>query len=173
MKYLAIILSITIIISCVFIVYLIIYRKLRSIYYKLIEANKLMLETLNKKYNLLLRLSNIIKNSLNLEANYFKDIKGLKIKSLTNYELDDKLDEFYETIIKIKNDYTELEQDENLNDLLNQLNDTNEKLESIKFFYNKYNKILLKNNQHFLNNFVAKIKKINITQMYSIKKTEE
>jgi len=169
MKLLYILLILIIILGLLAIIYIIYYNKLQDAKLKIDEAELIIDENLRKKYDNLIEIKNIIKRKLKNNKINFKDLDDLKLDELSNFDIDRKLDQIYNLITTIINDYQETKDNIDINDYLNDIDRINEKLDSAKSFYNKYitesNALVLK----FPSNIVALVHKIKVKNFFDNK----
>ncbi len=132
------------------------------------EAEANIEATLNKRFDLLNKSTDVIKNYINTEDDVLKTISNIRSQKLNNFELDKKLydsiQEFHDysetnIVLKEDDDYTKIEID---------LIESESEILSLKEYYNdiiiKYNGLLNK----FPFSLVAKIKKYNEKESFEI-----
>lgn len=139
------------------IVYVIHFNKLNSQKIKIDEAEFVIDDTLRMRYDLIIRVSNIIKTNIDINADYFKEFEVLKSKKISNFDLDRKIDEAINLVMQLKDDYNTLAENRGMQDVMIELKETEEKLEAAKAFYNKYTTELNLIIKKFPSNIVAKI----------------
>ena len=97
-------LLIILIIAClVLICYVYYYNKLQDCKLKIDEAESIVDESLREKYDLIVNIQNLIASNINDNKINFKGLDELKNESISNFDLDRKLNEYKTLIIKIKN----------------------------------------------------------------------
>ena len=156
-----ILLILIIIIASFAILYISYYNKMQFLKTKIEKAESIIDETLRKRYDMLLKGDSIIKSSLNDGKEYFKDYLKLKEKKITNFEMHRKLKEAFNTLIKFKYDYPELQSNKELKDLSNSIKESDEKIVSITNYYNK--------NTNELNNYIRKFPSNIIAKLHNFK----
>ena len=156
-----ILLILIIIIASFAILYISYYNKMQFLKTKIEKAESKNDETLRKRYDMLLKGDSIIKSSLNDGKEYFKDYLKLKEKKITNFEMDRKLKEAFNTLSKFKYDYPELQSNKELKDLSNSIKEWDEKIVSITNYYNK--------NTNELNNYIRKFPSNIIAKLHNFK----
>ncbi len=141
-----IILIFLIIIFILFIYISNIYNKFQDHIIKINEAEGKIDDTLRKKFDSILDMNNIIKESIKTKKAIVDDISDLKSKKISSFELDRKLVDALNKINFIKSQYEELKGNEKLNKLSYEIDDMDESLEAYKKFYNEkivsYNKLI-------------------------------
>ncbi len=160
---LLIVISITFALS---IVYFIGYNTLSIIRIKMETANEVINKSLKDKQNLMNDLYTIIKKKLK-KKDYLKEFNNLKNKKLNNYELDIELNNFLKTMIELKEDNKELNDDE-ITEILNKIEAIDEILMANKKYYNQNNNLLSKTLKGYLK-IIAKINNIKIQTSYELK----
>ena len=139
--------------------YSIIYNKFQDSIIKLNEVEGKIDETLRNKFDSLLEMNNIIKESINTKKAIVDDITKLKEEEISSFELDRKLSEALSKINFVRKQYDELHNIEQLNKLSYDVDDMDESLAAYKKYYNEniveYNKLIRK----FPFNIIGKILK--------------
>lgn len=166
MKALLIISILTIIIVTIAIFYVLSYTKLIETNIKLECASDNIEKCLSKKHSLMNKLYTIIKKVVK-KKDYFKDFNSLKNKKLNTYELDAKLNEYFETMKQLKDDYKRLQTKE-YSALLKEVKDLDEEITANKKYFNKNNNLLIKqlNSYHRL---IGKLHGIKVRNSYEVK----
>lgn len=137
------------------IVYIIVYNNLQAYTLKINEAEGLIDELLRKKYDDILMIKDIIIEETDVPEKSFDEVVKLKKQNLSSFDLERKLTEYNNLIIKINDDYDNLLGNIRFNNYFNELNEINQKLEAAKSFYNKYTSILNKYTKKFPSNVIA------------------
>ena len=163
---LIIILAILIIISAIIITYIFNYNKLQSMNIKINESEHIIDEELRNKYDLIMKSSNIINKDLIKEITYFKELEKIKSDQISNFEMDRKITEGENLISKVKSDHKSLDDNEEYNEIVNSLKDSDEILEAAKSFYNKYTTEIILIIKKFPTNLIAKIHKIKLRNYF-------
>ncbi len=120
------------------IVYVVIYNKLQTTNSKIQQAESIIDETLRNKYDGLALVNNVYKKFAKNNKDYLKEIDDLKTKKITNFEFDRKLKEIFNTVMELKNDHKDLQDDKDFKKIISDIKDTDEKLAAAKIYYNKY-----------------------------------
>ena len=139
------------------IIYIVNFNKLNSKKIRIDEAEFVIDETLRLRYDLIIRVSNIIKTNIDINADYFKEFETLKSKKISNFDLNRKITEAINLVLQLKEDYKELEENIGMQDVMIELKETEEKLEAAIAFYNKYTTDLNLIIKKFPSNIVAKM----------------
>lgn len=167
MNLIVIIILITIIIiGFIIIQYIFSYNKLQEMNIKINEAESIIDNELRNKYDLIIRSSSIINKILKKDVTYFKELEKLKKENISNFDMDRKITEGENLIQKVKNDYASLEDNEEYNNILNSLKDSDEVLEAAKSFYNKYTTEINLIIKKFPTNLIAKIHRIKVRNYF-------
>lgn len=161
MKIHFIILIILIILFSLFIIISMIYNKFQDYIIKINEVEGKIDEAIREKFDIIIKLNNIIKDKIKTKKVLVDDISKLKDKKISSFEIDRKLVEALNKIIFVKNQYEELETDEDIIKLTYDIEDIDESLRAFKKFYNEtivfYNKLIRK----FPYNIIGKVLKYN------------
>ena len=155
------------------IVHIINYNRLQSKVIRIAEAESIIDEALRQRHDLIARFNNTIKSTIKIKDDYFKDFDDLEKENLSNFDLDRKITKAFNLALKLKNDYTELENDKTINDLILNLKQNAEKLEAAKAFYNKYTTELNKVIKKFPSNITARIHGFVVKAYYDGKDLED
>lgn len=167
MNLIFIIILVTImIIGFITINYIFNYNKLQEMNIKINEAENIIDNELRNKYDLIIRSSSIINKLLKKEVTYFKELEELKNKNISNFEMDRTITEGENLILKVKNDYASLKDNDEFNEILNSLKNSNEMLLAAKSFYNKYTTEINLIIKKFPTNVIAKIHKIKLKNYF-------
>ena len=143
--------------AIVAIIYIVNFNRLNSKKIKIDEAEYVIDDTLRLRYDLIIRVSNIIKTNIDINADYFKDFEGLKSKKISNFDLNRKIDDAINLVKQLRDDYSALTDNRGMQDVMIELKETEEKLEAAKGYYNKYTSELNGVIKKFPSNIVAKI----------------
>ena len=155
-----IILITIIIIGFIIISYIFNYNKLQEMNIKINEAENIIDNELRNKYDLIIRSSSTVNKLLKKEVSYFKELEELKNKNISNFEMDRIISEGENLIIKVKNDYASLSDNEDYINIIDSLKESDEILLAAKSFYNKYTTEINLIVKKFPTNILAKIHKI-------------
>ena len=161
MLFMYIFLILIIIGAGVAIIYIINYNKMQELKTKIEQAEGVIDDVLRERYDILLRADNIVKGTLKDDKEYFKDYISLKNKNITNFELDRKLKEAFNTLQKFRDDYVELQTNKELKELLNLIKISDEKIAAITSFYNK--------NTNEINGYIRKFPSVVVAKIHKIK----
>ena len=138
------------------IVYIFYFNKMQYLKTKIEKAEGIIDETLRQRYDLLVRADNIVKSTLKDNKEYFKEYLDLKNKNITNFDMDRKLKEAFNTLEKFKDDYPELGKNKELKDIFITIKETDEKIVAITSYYNLNTNQLNAFIRKFPSNIIAK-----------------
>lgn len=130
-------LTIIIILGIVGIVYINAYNKLQYLKTKVEQAENIADESLRNKYDNIVKINTIIQKTLKSKKEYLKEYIDLKDKKISNFELDRELIEAMTIIKTLINDYEKLENNHEIQDVLYEIKNIDEKLSAAKTYYNK------------------------------------
>ena len=103
---------------------------------------------LDTKYENIMKIDTIIKDKIGTEKEIIDDISNIKETSKSKSEIDSILMDQLSKIEYIKEQYDELDNEEELNGLFNDINKDNESLNAYKKYYNDnvndYNRLISK-----------------------------
>ena len=114
MKASVIILIIIVVIFLLFIAFSIIYNKFQDYIIRINEVEGKIDEAIREKFDIIIKLNNIIKEKIKTKKVLVDDISKLKDKKISSFEIDRKLVEALNKINFVKSQYTELETDEDV-----------------------------------------------------------
>lgn len=155
-------------IAIVLLLFFSVYSKLKEYKEKMDKAENIIDANLNKKLELILNINAAVKKVTG-QKDYLKEYLSIRDMIITNIEKDLKLDEAEKLITKLKNDYTELNKDNNFNKIINELREIDEVLTSAK---NMFNHNALLSNQlikNFPNKTIARVARFKIRSFYNNK----
>lgn len=134
-------------------------EKLESIVKNLDNTEKECFDKLKIKYDFIVRLINIIEDKYKVESKIFDDVNKMKIDSIKSYKNEKILNKCYKEILQIKEDNKKTKEVRSFKDIINDYEDNELLIISLRTYYNKY--ILEYNNliKKFPYNIIAKIKK--------------
>ncbi|MEG2457928.1 MAG: LemA family protein [Bacilli bacterium] len=166
MKLLFVICIIIFLVCIVSIFFLSKYHAIISILYKVNLADKKMNDSLSAKSDLIIRCIGIIERQLKIESKTFTDTKKLKGQSMSNIDRDELLEQSYLEIMQINEDYNELDKVKSFPGIIEDLNEIEANIISLRTYYNKYTAIYNNYIAKFPNNLVALIKKLKKKNFY-------
>ena len=173
MQGLTIFLIIIIILGVLGIIYINSYNKLQFLKTKVEQAENIADESLRQKYDVIGKINIIIKKEIKGKKDYLKEFIDLKEKKISNFELDRKLVEAVNIINSLVSDNDALSKNHDLQDMLYEIKNIDEKLSAAKTYYNKNttesNAIIRK----FPSVVVAKIHKIKTKPYFDGKNMED
>jgi LemA protein len=165
--------AIVLLVCMIFLITMIKNNALIDLLYRIDEANKLIDASIRKKYDDLIRIVNIIEKKIKINSKKINEIKKINIDGFDKIEIDNILEEVYKEIKEISSDYSKLNSTKSFNGLLEDLNNNEIHLISLRTFYNKnvaeYNNKL----KTFPSNIIAKLKKYNFKVFYEGKELDE
>lgn len=142
-------------ISGIIVLYAIIYNKFQEAIIRINEAESNIDTILRDKYDAINRAYALIKGNIKVEKEIFEEIVKLRSRKISNFELDRELNMANDEFIQLKQEYNELNNSEELKKISKLMTSSDEKLISLKKYYNdnitKYNKLV----RTFPNNIVA------------------
>jgi len=134
--------------------YVITYNKLQKNLIRIKEAEAQIDDALRRRYDILVKMENIINENTNLKQNNFE---GFESDKVSNYEFDRKLTKIADTFSKINSDYSDELDTEVFRNALVDLKINEEKNEAAKTYYNRFTTKLNMLIKRFPSNLVARI----------------
>lgn len=133
-----------IIFSIVFIIFIILIflvnqnNNIKEINYKVIVSFDEIKSNLEKEFDLIDRLINIIEREIKKDNKTFNEFKSIKSNKLSEFELDNFLSEVSNLIFVIKKDNSKLSKVKSFDGLIAELSEIESKLIALRTYYNKY-----------------------------------
>lgn len=167
--FLIVLFIIIILLILVAITYVSLYNKINETIIRVDEAESRIDNNLRDKFDLLNRCVSLIKNTIEVDENTFKDIIKLRARKLSNFDLDRTLAASYNEFITIYDSNKKLRENDEIYKASKQLELIDEELVTLRNYYNanitEYNKLIKK----FPTNLVAEIKKYKERPFYDLK----
>ncbi|MBO5182845.1 MAG: LemA family protein [Bacilli bacterium] len=139
-----IIIILIIIIFTLFIIYSTIYNKFQDYIIKINEVEGKIDDAIREKFDIILKLNNIIKEKIKTNKTLVDDLT--KIKNVSSFEMDRKLIDAMNKVNFVKSKYDKIETDEEVIKLTYDIEDIDESLRAFKKFYNEtitdYNRLI-------------------------------
>lgn len=147
MATLMLILFLVVIIICFVISYYVIcYNKIQDSIIRINEAEASIDNLLRNKFDMLNRSISIIRANTEIEGDFFKELLKLRVKKISNFEMDRVLIETNNEFLTIKDNNKELNKSEEIKKITKEILNIDEKLEILKEYYDnnitKYNKMI-------------------------------
>ena len=133
---------------------------------KVLYADKLIEENIDKKVKQLTKLNASIKKVLRAKKYYLSDLDNINNEGLSNHDKDIQLSQYDTTVNNLMNDYTKLANNKDINKQVSSLVELNEKNAATKEYFNKYTLKLSELIKKFPNNILSKFMKIKIIPLY-------
>ena len=118
-------------------IYLSTYNTLQDYIIKINEVESKIDDSLREKFDTILKLNNIIKDKIKTNKILVDNLKELKDKDISSFDMDRKLVEELNKVIYVKDKFSELDNDEDIIKLLYSIEDLDESLSAFKKFYNE------------------------------------
>lgn len=154
-----IVIFIIIILFTLFIVYSTTYNKFQDYIIRINEVESKIDDSLREKFDIILKLNNIIKEKIKTNKVLVDDLTKLKEKDISSFEMDRNLVEAMNKVNFVKSKFNELDNDDETVKLMFEIEDIDESLKAFKKFYNEtitdYNRLI----RIFPYNIVGKILK--------------
>lgn len=164
-----VLLTIIMVISIICAIYIILYNKLQFSKIRIEEAEKVILEELQNRFDLIMQAKPTIEKNTKMDLDLFANLEKSKKSNTSSYDFDRNLTQAITTLYTILNDYPKLEEKKEFKDVIRKLDESSTKIEAAKSFYNKNNAKLIALIKSFPSNIVALIHKINIQPFYEAK----
>lgn len=93
---------------------------------------------IKNKYNIIVRMINIVENRYKTHSKVFDDIKKIKIDEMSNIKSEELFNKCYKEIIEIKEDNKKVREVKSFKEVIEEYNENELHLISLRTFYNKY-----------------------------------
>ncbi len=133
------IVSIVIVLLVFFIIMFKYYNERIQLLIKRLEnSEKDFVEKLKNKYNILIRMINIIENRYKTNSITFDEVKKIKIEDLATLKNENLFNKCYKEIIEIKEDNRKVREIKSFREVIEEYNSNELYLISLRTYYNKY-----------------------------------
>ena len=106
---------------------------------KRLEGSEIdFVEKIKNKYNILIRMINIIENRYKTNSKTFDDVKKIKIEDLASLQNENLFNKCYKEIIEIKEDNKKVREIKSFREVIDEYNANELHLISLRTFHNKY-----------------------------------
>lgn len=166
MEILYILLIIVFIFGILGIIYVTHFNNLQYAKTRIEQSEGIIDEVLRKRYDIVVRTSDIIKNNLKEKKDYFKEYIALKDEKISNFEMDRKLKEAINIILNLQNDYPVLQNNSNMKEIVKEIKETDEKLSASIAYYNRYTNNLNELIRKFPSNIIAKLHNFSVKPFF-------
>ncbi len=133
---------------------------------KIEQAENIIDETLRERFDLICRSNDIVKNTLKDNKEYFKEQMALKNKEVSNFDMDRSLKEGFRILNKLIDDYSELQKNKELKEIIISMKATNERITATTSYYNKYTNELNGYVRKFPSNIIGKIHHFKVSPFF-------
>lgn len=149
------------------------YNKLQYLKTKIEQSENIIDDSLRAKYDMIVKINIIVKKVIKNKKEYLKEYVNLKNHKISNFDLDRKLVEAMNVIYELRNDFTNLEKEEEFNQLLREIKTTDERLSAVKNYYNKNTNSCNELIRKFPSMVIAKIHKFKIKPFFDGKDMQD
>lgn len=122
--------------------------------------------TLKKRFDYLNKANDIIKDEISSEDDVLKTLVNIRSLNLNNFDLDNKIYTIIEEYYDYSDEYMDLKNNQDYNDITNNILDSEIEISAMKDYYNdivkKYNNLIEK----FPYKIYAKIKKYEVKELF-------
>lgn len=149
--------------------YIVLSNKIKYSEIRLNEAEKVIIDELNNRYELIMKTKPTIEKNTKLDLTIFSELEKVKNTNISSYDLDKKITIAISTIYTIKNDYPKLEEKKAFKELIRDLNESDTLIDAAKSFYNTHNEKLINLIKSFPTNIICLFNKVKIKPYYEAK----
>lgn len=173
MNTVIIVLSAIIVICIILIILLVAYNRLQGYIIRINEADLNIDAVLRKRFDLLNKSSEVIKENVNTDEEILKMIDELRSKKLSNFEFDNNLYDAINEFHVLKDKYPELQKSDEFIKIEINLMESESEIVALRKYYNDiavdYNKYIKK----FPYNILALIKKYKVKDYFENNKLDK
>ena len=123
------------------------------------------LEKYKNKYDLIMKMIDIVISKYKVESKIFDEAKELNIDSLDSFKSEKILNKCYKEILQIKEDNTNVKETKAFRELIDNYNDNELYIVSLRTYHNKYTLIFNNMLKKFPYNIISKVKKYNLNSL--------
>jgi len=149
------------------------YNKMQYLKTKIEQSENIIDESLRNKYDMIVKINSLIKKVIKDKKDYLKEYVNLKNHKISNFDLDRKLVEAMNVIYELQNDYSKLDDNDVLKELLHEIKTTDERLSAVKNYYNKNTSLCNELVRKFPSMVVAKIHRFKIKPFFDGKDLQD
>ena len=113
------------------------YNRFQDSIIKINEVEGKIDEALRNKYDIIIKLNNIIKENIKTDKELVDDLSSLKDEDKSSFEIHRILIESYNKIDYVKNQYKGLNKNEDINKMFYEIDEIDESLNAYIKFYNE------------------------------------
>lgn len=161
-----ILLTIIILIAIITMIYIVLYNKIQFSKIRIEQAEKVINDEIKNRYDLIIKCKTAIEKNTKMDLTLFSDLEKVKETNISPYDFERKINQAVSTIYLIKNDYPKIEEKKDFREVIRKLNESDNKINAAKSFYNKNNKELITLIRSFPSNIIALIHGINSQPFY-------
>ena len=133
------------------------------------EAEKVIEEELDIRYELIQSSKEVVKKNTKMDLNFYEDLEKTKSANISTIEFEKQLTQAIATIELISTDYPKLNDKKDFKEIYRKLDESTTKLNAAKSFYNTNNNKLNELLKKFPTNLIGKINKFEINSNYEAK----
>ena len=168
------VLAIVTLIFCVIALFVVInYNSIVEVLYKVNVSENKITETLKNKQDLLSRAINIIEKQLKIDTKVFDEFKKINSNNLRNIEKDLILNNTFNEVKRISEDYDELDKVKSYSGIIKDIEECDCLLGGVKTMNNKYVAIYNKYLKAFPKNIISKFKRFKSKSLYDLEFKKE
>ncbi len=175
MSKLNIILLITIIIvfiiSLLILLFLFFNDKIKELLKKINNSELNINEKLNNKYNILLKITDLVKDKFKIDSKTFDEIRKINVNNL--FKNEKELNKCFKEIMDIKDDNPNSKRFKTFKEAIKEYEENELHIISLRTFYNKYTMEYNNLIKKFPYNIVSTIKKYKLKLLFEGKEIEE
>ncbi len=167
--FIIVLLTLIIFISILVALYLVLYNKIQYSVIRIEEAERVIVEELQNRYDLIQKGKKPIEKNTKMDLNIFSELEKVKKGNISSYDLEKKITEAISTFYVIQHDYPKLLEKKEFKEIIRKLEESDSKLDAAKSFYNTHNAVLIKKIKTFPSNIISLIHGIKIRPYYEAK----
>lgn len=146
---------------------------IKEILDKINSSEETYYNKMKEKYDIVIKLINIVEEKLKIDSKTFNDFKRLNKDTIGLPKNENLLNKCYKEIIDIKDDNPNSKRFKSLRDTLSNYNDNDLHIISLRTYYNKYTMQYNNLIKRFPYNVISKIKKYRLKLLFEGQEIEE
>ena len=164
-----VLITLIIVVAIVVTLYIRKMNKLKFYKTRTIQAQSVIEEELEKRYELIISSKDIVKKNTKKDMDFYEQLEKTKSANISTIEFEKQLTTALATLELISNDYPKINDKKGFKELMRSLEESTTKLDAAKSFYNSNNNKLNELLKKFPTNLIGKIKGYTINPNYEAK----
>ena len=113
-------------------------EKITNLIIRLNKSETEFKEKLKNKYNILIRMINLVENRYKTHSKTFDEVRKIKLEDISSLKNENLLNKCHKEIIEIKEDNKKVREIKSFREIIDEYNENELHIISLRTFYNKY-----------------------------------